>query len=70
MDDRDLEQLAAKYKIQAFENQSQGGVNWLVVDRNRIITSLISRDTALRTNWAVVMSLVSLALSVVSMIRR
>ncbi len=70
MDDRDLEQLATKYKIQTSENRSQGGVNWLALDRHSIISTLISRDTALRTNWAIVMSLVSLALSIVSMIRR
>ena len=70
MEDKDLERLASKYKIQTSVERNQGGIRWLVEDRERIITTLINRDTALRTNWAIVMSIVSLGLSLISLIRR
>ncbi len=70
MEDRDLERLASKYGIQTSVEKSQGGVHWLVLDRDRIISTLISRDTALRANWAIIMSILSLCLSVISLIGR
>jgi hypothetical protein len=70
MEDRDLERLASKYRIETSIERSQGGIHWLVEDRDRIITTLINRDTALRTNWAIIMSLVSLGLSIISLIKR
>jgi len=70
MGDQEILQLAAKCNIQPWKEQKMGSVAWTVTDRDSIITILVNRDTALRTNWAIVVSLVSLALSVTSLLVR
>ena len=69
MRNEELELLAAKYKIPSMVRAGKDGESWSL-DRGSIITNLASRDTALRTNWAIVISLVSLALSIVSLLTR
>jgi hypothetical protein len=64
--DTDLELLASKYNIPAIIRAGKGGDQWSV-DRGNIITALVGRDSAIRTNWAIIMSLVSLVLSIISL---
>jgi hypothetical protein len=67
MSDSNLERMANKYKIPPWGRAGKEGEHWFV-DREHIITTLLNRDTALRTNWAIMMSLVSLALSIAALL--
>jgi hypothetical protein len=64
--DTDLELSASKYNIPAIIRAGKRGDQWSI-DRGNIITALVGRDAAIRTNWAIIMLLVSLVLSIISL---
>jgi hypothetical protein len=67
MTDGELEAIATSHHIPPLGRAGNEGEHWFV-DRDRIISQLLTRDAALRTTLTTVISIVALILSIASFI--
>ena len=67
MDDKTLATVASKYNIPHIGRAGEHGEHWYT-DRDYVITRLVARDTALRTNITIIISVAAVVISIVSVL--
>ena len=67
LQDSELELIAKQHNISPLSRAGEEGQHWYV-DRERIIATLIGRDSALRTRITTALSILALVISVISLI--